>query len=299
MNEKISVNQSIRLWVMAIRPKTLTAAVVPILAGTALVSALGFPVKIWVSLFALLSSVFIQIATNLINDYVDFEKGADDEKRLGPVRVTQAGHFTSTQVRWASALSVLLAMAFGLPLVIAGGWPILSIGFISLLMAYSYTGGPFPLAYKGLGDIFVILFFGLIAVSGLTYLQTGKWLIESFVLGFQIGLHCAVLIAINNLRDIDGDRRAQKKTLPVRFGKNFARLEIALLSLAPFLLQYYWFQKNWTWAVILGFLPFPLALKLVQSIYKTEPSSLYNGFLARASGLHFLFGTLVALGMVL
>jgi 1,4-dihydroxy-2-naphthoate octaprenyltransferase len=272
---------------------------VPILAGTALVFALGYKIELWISVFALMSSLFIQIATNLINDFVDFEKGADSDDRLGPTRVTQSGIFTTKKVKWASLVCILLAMLFGLPLVWHGGWPILAVGVLSLLMAYAYTGGPFPLAYKGLGDLFVVLFFGIIAVSGLVYLLTGSWLVESFVLGLQIGFHCAVLIAINNLRDIDGDRLVAKKTLPVRFGKKFARAEIALLCLAPFFIQLYWLNRGWTGAVILGFLPLPLAISLVRSVYKTEPSVKYNSFLARASGLHFLFGTLVAFGMIL
>ena len=296
MTEKLTF---FKIWFLAIRPKTLTAAVVPIVAGTALIKAAGHSIHWWISIFALLASLFIQIATNLINDFVDFEKGADTPNRLGPTRVTQAGLVSSYQIKSAAVLNVILAIGFGLPLVFVGGPMVLLIGVVSLAMAYAYTGGPFPLAYKGLGDIFVILFFGVIAVTGLFFLQTQTIASEAVVLGIQIGFHCAVLIAINNLRDIEGDKLVSKKTLPVRFGKGFARIEIALLCLAPFLMQLYWLEKNWKLAFWLGFLPLPLAVNLVHSVFKTEPSPIYNKFLAKASGLHLLFGTLLALGMVL
>jgi 1,4-dihydroxy-2-naphthoate octaprenyltransferase len=296
MTEKLTF---FKIWFLAIRPKTLTAAIVPIIAGTALVKAAGFEIHWSISILALLASLFIQIATNLINDFVDFKKGADTLTRLGPTRVTQAGLVSGRQIKIAAASNILLAIAFGVPLVINGGIVILVIGLVSLLMAYAYTGGPFPLAYKGLGDIFVILFFGVIAVTGLFYLQTQTILTEAVVLGFQIGFHCAVLIAINNLRDIEGDKLVAKKTLPVRFGKRFARAQIALLCLSPFLMQLYWFEKDWKLVFWLGFLPVPLAINLVNSVFKTEPSPIYNKFLAKASGLHFLFGSLLALGMVL
>ncbi len=284
-------------WVLAFRPKTLTAAVVPILAATALVGAIHPSIQWWISCLALLSSLFIQIGTNLVNDAVDFKKGADTKERIGPRRVTQAGVFSSLLVMKVGFLCFFLAVLFGIPLALRGGWPIWGIGICSVFCGYAYTGGPFPLAYRGLGDIFVILFFGIIAVTGLVYLHTLQWHMEAFVLGLQIGLHCTVLIAVNNLRDREGDFRVEKKTLPVRFGITFARYEIACLSFLPFILMLYW-QKMGTLA-LLPFLSLPLAFSLVRKIFKTEPGPIYNQFLAQSAGLHILFGGLLSLGLAL
>ena len=152
------------------------------------------------------------------------------------------------------------------------------------------------MAYKGLGDLFVILFFGLVAVAGLVYLQTGQWRQESFVLGLQIGFHCTVLIAVNNLRDVEGDAKVNKKTLPVRFGKKFARTEIAFLC---FGLLLYWKQRGYSWFCLLPVLVLPLALKLIRGIQMTEPGPIYNRFLGQAAGLHLLFGVLLSVGFCL
>lgn len=287
------------MWVLAFRPKTLTAALVPILVGTAWVYFLGYRVQIWISALALLASFFIQIATNLVNDAADFEKGADTETRLGPTRVTQSGLFTAKQVWMMSAVFFLLATACGLPLVIHGGWPIVIVGLLSLFFAYGYTAGPFPLAYLGLGDFFVILFFGLIAVSGLVYLQTQSWDLGSFLLGLQIGLHAAVLIAINNLRDSAQDVLVGKKTLAVRLGKDLARLQIGLMIFLPFVLNFLWLPTVGAWAVFLPFLALPLAFKIFKLILETEPGTRYNQFLGMSAGLHLMFGLLLGLGLVL
>ena len=193
----------------------------------------------------------------------------------------------------------ILAIACGIPLVMKGGWPILLIGFISVLLGYAYTGGPFPLAYLGLGDLFVIFFFGIIAVCGLTYLHMEEVSAEAVVLGLQVGFHCTVLIAINNLRDIEGDSRVHKKTMPVRFGKTFARYEIAFLCLAPFVLQLYWFQKEFFLTALLGFISLPLAIHLIKLIFFNEPSPAYNQYLGKAAGLHLLFGILLSVGFVM
>jgi 1,4-dihydroxy-2-naphthoate octaprenyltransferase len=285
-----------RNWILAARPKTLTAAVVPILACTTMIFAFNYIPKWELALLALLSSLFIQIGTNYVNDAIDFKKGADTKERLGPLRVTQNGIFTYQQVMTAAFICFCLAAVFAIPLLYKGGWPILFIGIFSLFFAYSYTGGPFPLAYLGLGDLFVILFFGVIAVTGMGFLHTGLWLFEAFFLGIQIGLHCAILIAINNLRDIEGDKRVNKKTLPVRFGKSFARFEILLLAILPFIMNGYWFFEGFTWTSILPFLVLPIAIQIIILVFKTEPSSVYNKFLAKAAALHFLFALLLSVG---
>jgi 1,4-dihydroxy-2-naphthoate octaprenyltransferase len=285
--------------ILAFRPKTLTAAVVPIVAGTCLLKALSLPILWWISGLALAASLFIQIGTNLVNDASDFKKGADTEGRIGPQRITQAGVLSYRQVMTLATLCFAIAVLCGIPLVMAGGLPIILIGIASVLCGYAYTAGPFPLAYKGLGDVFVILFFGIIAVMGLVFLQTQQWRPEALVLGLQVGLHCTVLIAINNLRDIEGDRVVGKRTLPVRFGKTFARAEIALLCTLPFLLLPYWWSIGLSPYCALSLLALPLAVTLIKSVFQTEPSPVYNKFLGKAAGLHLIFAVLLSIGFIL
>ncbi|WP_291515412.1 1,4-dihydroxy-2-naphthoate octaprenyltransferase [Bdellovibrio sp. ArHS] len=281
---------------LAFRPKTLTAALVPCLAGTALVRAIGLSWDGWVLFYALAASFLIQIGTNLVNDAVDFKKGADTEKRIGPQRITQAGILTAGQVMALGSLCFLLAVLCGIPLVMKGGWVIVAIGVASVLMGYSYTAGPFPLAYLGLGDLFVILFFGLLAVTGIVFLNTGEWLQEAFVLGLQIGLHATVLIAINNLRDHSGDALVNKKTLAVRFGVKFSRYEIATLCFLPFVLNLYWWFEGYKIPAVLSLFAVPLAIKITKNVFSTQPSPAYNRFLGQAAGLHLVFGLLLAIG---
>lgn len=286
-------------WLLASRPKTLTAALVPIIAATALVRLQGYEVKWWVSGLCLFSALCIQIATNFINDAIDFVKGADNHERIGPQRASQSGLLSRQHLFVASGILLFLAFVAGVPLVALGGWPIVTVGLVSLFMAYSYTGGPFPLAYLGLGDIFVILFFGLIAVGGVYYLQTGWFSWPPVILGLQIGFLSTVLIAINNLRDIDQDRKANKKTLAVRFGIKFARMEIATLILAPFFLQIYWYQFAGPFAGALPFVFLPLAARIARQIAQNEPSSLYNRFLGQSALLHSGFGLILSVGLSL
>jgi 1,4-dihydroxy-2-naphthoate polyprenyltransferase len=290
---------NIKNWILAIRPKTLTAAVVPVIAATALVHQEGYPINILIVALALTGALAIQIATNLINDYIDFEKGADTAERLGPMRVTQNGIFKRAQVKTAAILFLVIAFLAGAPLVYLGGWPILCIGLVSVFMAYSYTGGPFPLAYLGLGDVFVVLFFGLIAVGGVYYLQTHTYTWDAFVLGLQIGFLATVLIAINNLRDVAQDIKVAKKTLAVRFGVEFAHGEILLLVLLPFLLQAYWAVRfGWVCAV-LPLILVPLGLKIVRQVINTPPSAVFNKFLAQSAALHSGFGLVFSIGLFL
>ncbi len=284
-------------WILALRPKTLTAAFVPILVATALVHATGSSVKWWVSAFALAASFFIQIATNLINDAIDFDKGADTEKRTGPQRVTQSGLISRRQVMIGAGFCLAIALAFGIPLVIEGGWPIALIGIVSLALAYGYTGGPFPLAYLGLGDLFVILFFGLIAVLGTFFLHTGQWSILAAVAGLQVGFLATVLIAINNLRDSPEDAKVGKKTLAVRFGARFSKIEITLLCYSPFLMGMVYEDRGWKWAAYAPLIAVPLVSRLVRGIWTSQPGPIMNRFLAMAAALHLLFGLALAIGL--
>ena len=289
----------IAVWISAFRPKTLTAAVVPVLVGSALIFTSNFEVRWTLTFCALFAALFIQIGTNLINDAFDFKKGADTHDRFGPTRVTQAGLVDYKSVLTAGVISFAFAVLCGIPLIQSGGIPILIIGLISLICGYAYTAGPYPLAYLGLGDLFVILFFGLIAVAGTFFLHAGEFSVTALVAGLQVGLLCSVLIAINNLRDIEGDTRAHKKTLPVRFGKAFARREIAILVLLPFLLNVFWMSKGFIMAGMLPMALFPMGFKLIGQVYETEPSAKYNEFLGQAAKLHLLFGLLLSVGFVL
>jgi 1,4-dihydroxy-2-naphthoate octaprenyltransferase len=284
-------------WILALRPKTLTAAFVPILVATALVHASGIPVKWWVSGFALSASFFIQIATNLINDAIDFDKGADTEKRTGPKRVTQSGLISRRQVMIGAGICLLVAFALGVPLVLEGGWPIAAIGVVSLALAYGYTGGPFPLAYLGLGDLFVILFFGVIGVMGTFFLHTGQWSELAAVSGLQVGFLATVLIAINNLRDAPEDVKVGKKTLAVRFGVRFSKIEITVLCYSPFLMGMAYESRGWVWAAYAPLIAVPLVSRLVRGIWTAEPGPIMNRFLAMAAALHLLFGLALAGGL--
>jgi 1,4-dihydroxy-2-naphthoate polyprenyltransferase len=288
---------SFQSWLMAARPKTLTAAIVPIVAATALAYWQGYEVAFGTVGLCLFASLCIQIATNFINDAIDFDKGADTSERIGPQRATQSGLLSRQKIFTAAAVLLILAFIAGIPLVYIGGLPIIVVGLISIFMAYSYTGGPFPLAYLGLGDLFVIIFFGLIAVGGVYYLLTGLYSFAAFILGVQIGFLSTVLIAINNLRDVNQDRSANKKTLAVRFGVRFARIEIAVLLMLPFFLQVYWYMQSGLVAAFLPLVLLPLAVHIGRQIAENEPSQKYNRYLAQSALLHAGFGFVLSVGL--
>ena len=281
-------------WILAIRPRTLGAAAVPVLLGASLALSSGMSEPLIIILI-LACAVLIQIGTNLFNDAIDFAKGADTANRLGPIRVTSAGLLSSRQVLIGGALSLLLAALISLPLVLRGGWPILVLGSVSLLLAYGYTGGPFPLAYLGLGEIFVVLFFGLAAVAGTFYLVTLEVPTVSLLAGLQIGLHASVLLAVNNLRDLEGDRLAGKKTLAARFGLAFAQRENATLVLAPFFLGLLWIPLGYFWSSIIPLAALPLAWPMARACLAAQADHSVNNLLAEGARLHLVFGLLLAL----
>jgi 1,4-dihydroxy-2-naphthoate polyprenyltransferase len=218
----------IQAWVLAARPKTLTAAVAPVIGGAGLAVEHGEAVLLPV-VAALIGAVLIQIATNLANDYYDFVRGGDTHERVGPLRVTQAGLLSPATVRGGMLVVLGAAVLPGVYLVAVGGWPILAIGLVSLACAILYTGGPFPLAYHGLGDVFVFVFFGLIAVGGTYYVQALAWPTDALLAGAALGALTTALLVVNNLRDIDTDARAGKRTLAVRLGRAGTKAEYATL----------------------------------------------------------------------
>jgi 1,4-dihydroxy-2-naphthoate octaprenyltransferase len=285
-------------WILAARPRTLGAAVIPVLAGTALAFAAGGVDPLATALI-LTCAVLIQIATNFFNDAIDHAKGADTAGRLGPTRVTAAGMLSGRRVIIGAVLCLALASFLAVPLVLRGGWPILAVGLISLFLAYAYTGGPFPLAYLGLGEIFVVLFFGFLAVAGTFYLNTLEWSPAAALAGLQIGLHSSVLLAVNNLRDMETDRAAHKRTLAARFGLTFARRENAALIMTPFALGILWLSFGFFWAFLLPLMTLPLAWWLARACLTAAPERSVNQLLAQAAALHAAFGLLLALGFLL
>lgn len=299
MQELSLKSKSLKSWLLAARPKTLTSAFVPILVGTFLAYAKKGNIEVWIPLLAFLAALCINIGTNLINDAIDFKKGADTKDRLGPTRVTQSGLLPMKQVYFVGLFCFGLAAVLSFPLLLKGGWPLVLLLILAIGSGYCYTGGPFPLAYHGLGEFFVLIFFGFVAVMAVFYLQTGYIDGDAWLAGAQIGLLDTVLLAINNLRDIVGDSKAQKKTLPVRFGIAFGRLEIAFLIIFPFVLGGFWISSGHFYAAILPWLAFPVGQRIIRNIWSHEPSAIYNSFFGLASLLLVLFGALLSIGLLL
>jgi len=217
-----------RFWIMAVRPKTLSASAAPVLIGAGL-AGYHAVFKLIPVLATLVCAILIQIGTNLANDYYDFLHEADTETRVGPIRVTQSGLIPPNQVWWGMVITLFMSFLIGIYLFSVGGWPILWIGVTSIICAVVYTGGPYPLAYHGLGDLFVFLFFGLIAVGGTYWIQALGFSGDVFLAGVGIGsLNTAILVA-NNVRDIETDAVAGKKTIAVRIGRYGSRIEYVLL----------------------------------------------------------------------
>lgn len=285
-------------WILAARPRTLGAAAIPVLAGTALAFAAD-AFDPFLTVLILAAATLIQIATNYFNDAIDHAKGADTAERLGPTRATSSGLLTARTMLAGGAISLLLATVLAVPLVLRGGWPVLALGLLSLLLAYAYTGGPLPLAYLGLGEIFVVLFFGLFAVAGTYYLNTLALSPAAVLAGMQIGLHSSVLLAVNNLRDLETDRAARKHTLAARFGLTFARRENATLVMIPFVLGILWLPLGYFWAFLLPLMTLPLAWWLARACLEAQPARETNQLLAQAAALHASFGLLLALAFLL
>ncbi|MEM9480828.1 MAG: 1,4-dihydroxy-2-naphthoate octaprenyltransferase [Verrucomicrobiota bacterium] len=288
-----------RAWLLATRPKTLAAAIVPVWAGAVLAFRLTGRVSWFLVSFTVLSALSIQIATNFFNDAIDFKKGTDTANRLGPERATASGLINDKAMVLGGITMLFIAVALGTPLVAAGGWPILLIGVVSLFLAYGYTGGPFPLAYRGMGEIFVIAFFGVIAVGGTVFLLTGIWPASAVLLGIQIGFLSSVLIAINNLRDVKEDAASGKRTLAVKFGTVFAKWEIAGFCLLPLLIGVLWFYlEGWLGAVVFPMLLLPISFFLVFRVGSTPPSEKYNAYLALGALQLIGFVTLFTIALV-
>lgn len=285
-------------WFFAIRPKTLTAAFISVLVGSSLAFVQG-PFDWTLAALMLISSFLIQIASNLVNDAADFQKGADSKERVGFPRATQMGWLTQQEVMRGAWLCFALAFVLALPLVFKGGAVVFVLLLLSIAAAYGYTAGPYPLAYHGLGELFVMLFFGYVCTGIAYYVQTGTFSAKPLLAGTQVGLLATALIAINNLRDIDGDRKVGKKTLAALYGKTFARLEITFCLMFPFLINYLWGSLG---LPVAGFLPLsiaPMTFLILVGLWRNEPGPLFNGFFVLTALVHLVFGLLLTTGILL
>jgi 1,4-dihydroxy-2-naphthoate octaprenyltransferase len=284
----------VRVWLLAARPATLPAAVVPVLVGTG--AGLHGLAEIHEHLFipTLLTALLIQIGTNFANDVFDFRRGADTTERLGPLRVTQAGLVSPRQVLAAAYITFGLALLFGLYLVAIGGWPILLIGVVCVLAGVLYTGGPWPFGYHGLGDLVCFLCFGVLAVLGTAYVQTQTITALDVWASIPVGCLVTAILIVNNLRDIDTDRGVGKRTVAVVLGRRRTRLEYLLLVLVAYAvvlgLGVTGRVGAWWWLPILSL---PLAVALVRYVNRTQGRPL-NLALTRTGQLHLLFGVLFA-----
>ncbi len=297
MNATLASKSPAEIWWLAIRPRTLPAAAAPVLVGSALAfhDAVFQPLP---ALAALLGALLLQIGANLANDVFDFKKGADTAERLGPPRVTAMGLLTPNQVLLGMCIALGLAALIGLYLVWVGGWVILAIGVLSIICAVAYTGGPFPLGYNGLGDIFVFLFFGLAAVCGTYYVQALTVTPLAWASAVPVGFLAVAILVVNNLRDIDTDRAAGKKTVAVRLGAQGAITEylvlVGLAYLIPIGLTVWNFELIWT---LLTWGSLPLALPLIR-IVRTQRGRSLNAALAGTARLEFVYALLFSLGLV-
>jgi 1,4-dihydroxy-2-naphthoate octaprenyltransferase len=289
---------SARAWLLACRPATLTAAIVPVLVGSAVAHAVG-RFRLGPALAALVGAILIQIATNFANDVFDHEKGADTEERLGPTRVTSSGLLTPRQVRAGMLVTIGLLLLPGLYLVSVGGFPIVAIGIASVLSGIAYTGGPYPLGYHGLGDVFVFVFFGLVAVCGTVFVQAGAVPSLAWLASVPVGAIATAVLVVNNVRDRETDVKAGKRTLAVRLGKRGGIAEYALLMVAsyatPLVAMLGLGQSAW---VLLPLASLPLGVRLTLALAKLEGRPL-NKILAQTAMLLLVYGALFSLGLVL
>jgi 1,4-dihydroxy-2-naphthoate octaprenyltransferase len=287
----------LRLWLLAARPRTLPAAIAPVLVGTALAGSEEiFRVGPFVA--ALLGSVFIQIGTNLSNDYSDARRGADTEDRLGPVRVTAGGLMPPRRVLVGTYVAFGVAVAAGLYLAAVAGWELLVVGAASILAGVLYTGGPRPYGYEGLGELFVFTFFGLVAVAGSYFVQVESLRWEAVALGVPVGLLAAAILVVNNIRDVDTDRRAGKRTLAVKLGRVRARVLFTAMLAVAFLVPIALIPALSAW-LLLPLAALPLVPPLVRTVRTRTDGPALNGALAATGRLLAVFSLLLGLGVLL
>ena len=290
----------VRLWIMAARPRTLPAAIAPVLVGTSAAVQVSGDIRVGAFIAALVGSVFIQIGTNLANDYSDARRGADTEDRLGPVRVTAGGLMPPRRVLVGTYVAFGVAVAAGAYLAAVAGWELLVVGALSIAAGVLYTGGPRPYGYAGLGELFVFLFFGVVAVTGSYYVQTEQLTWEAFALSAPVGLLAAAILVVNNVRDVDTDRRAGKRTLAVKLGRERTRrLFAATLVLAFAVPLVVAAAGGLSWWLALTVLAWPLALPLVRTVRTRTDGPALNRALAATGRLLGVFSLLLSAGILL
>jgi 1,4-dihydroxy-2-naphthoate octaprenyltransferase len=294
-----AAERGLRVWLIAARPRTLPVAVAPVLVGTALAIAEG-SARALPAAAALLGALLLQIGANFANDLFDAEKGADGDDRIGPPRAMQLGLVSARQMRVAIACSFGAAAGVGAYLVFVGGWPIAVVGLASIAAGLAYTGGPFPFGYRGLGDIAVFVFFGPVAVAGSHYVQALSLSGLALAASLPIGALATAILVVNNLRDIDSDARAQKRTLAVRIGPRATQIEYAsLLCFAYAMVPIFWwlgFASPW---VALPLLTLPAALRLARRIAASSDGPTLNQALADTARLTLAFSLLFSIGWLL
>jgi 1,4-dihydroxy-2-naphthoate octaprenyltransferase len=287
-----------RIWLMAARPRTLPAAVAPVVVGTALAATEG-TFKVLTFLAALIGALFIQVGTNLSNDYSDARRGADTEDRLGPVRVTAGGLVPPRQVLIATYVAFGVAVLAGVYLIATAGWELLLVGAASILAGVLYTGGPRPYGYEGLGEVFVFLFFGVVAVAGSYFAQMEELEWEALVLAVPVGLLASAILVVNNVRDLETDRRAGKRTLAVRLGRERVRtLYLAMLVLAFLTAPLPWVLGSLSPWLFLAWLAIPLAVPLIRTVRTRTDGPSLNGALAGTGQLQLAFCVLLSIGLL-
>ncbi|MAT59302.1 MAG: 1,4-dihydroxy-2-naphthoate polyprenyltransferase [Ignavibacteriae bacterium] len=285
-------------WILASRPKTLLAAVVPVIIGSSLAYDVG-KFHFFAALVALICSILIQIATNFVNDLYDHLKGSDTKERVGPERALANGWISVNEMKLGIFITFALAFLLGLYLVYLGGWIILVIGILSIISGIAYTAGPYPLAYNGLGDIFVFIFFGVIGTVCTFYIQAHYVDPLIFWASIPVGALITNILVVNNFRDIDQDRAASKITLAVKFGKNFAvgqYIFLVLISYAVPLIAFFIYGKEWF--ILLPLISLPLAVRLVKMLFTLKGTQL-NKTLELTAKFSAIFGLLFAIGIIL
>lgn len=288
-----------KIWVEAARPKTLAAAFVPVLVGATI--AYQHELINWMATtVALICAFLIQIGTNFANDYFDFVKGADTEERIGFERATAKGLISPKTMLNATIICMALAFVFGLYLVWVGGTVVLIIGLLSLLFGVLYTGGPFPLGYNGLGDLFVFIFFGIVAVMTTYYVNTLAWSVDTFWASLAVGALCTNILVVNNLRDVEQDKIAGKKTLGVLFGETMLKVEYTLMLLLAFAIPpHFYFQLDYEVWIFLPFLILPVALLHTKTIWTETEKKNLNQQLEKTAKFMTIFGLLFSIGIIL
>lgn len=296
--EETNEVSKIQAWILASRPKTLPAAVGPVLVGTAAAYRDGY-LNLLVTALALLGAISLQIESNFANDYFDFIKGVDNEKRVGPTRALQAGLLTKKEMQVGIIVNIFVSGLIGLYLIYVGGLPILVIGVSSIIFAILYSGGPYPLSALGLGDLFVFMFFGLVAVPGTYFVISGTINPLVFLLSIPVGFLITAILVVNNYRDYDLDLEAGKKTFAHLLGKGGTRYYFAFLIFSPFVVPLYFFLfEPYSPTILFPLGAIPLAIKIVRQFWTAEDLQLLNPTLAETAKLSLLYSLLLSLGLV-